>query len=31
MAADLLHGMCLGHVPLKGIAAPASIQPKMVR
>lgn len=31
MAADLLHGMCLGHVPLKGIAATASIQPKMVR
>ena len=31
MAADLLNGMCLGHVPLKGIAATASIQPKMVR
>ncbi len=31
MAADLLHGMCLGHVPPKGIAATASIQPKMVR
>jgi hypothetical protein len=30
-AADLLRDMCLGHVPLGGIAATATTQPKMVQ